>query len=199
MKQKFRWPLAGMVLLAAGGLIYLAREPILFALGDFLVCHETLVPGDAVVVLGGDASGNRILTGAQLVKDGWAPMLVISGAGAQYGKHESELAMEFAAAKGYPRQTMIAVPHPARNTADEASHDIPVLRQLGAKRYILVTSLSHTARARQVFLRTAPDLKFTVVGASEPNWENGRWWTNREGRKIWFFALTKTLADYLGI
>jgi uncharacterized SAM-binding protein YcdF (DUF218 family) len=199
LKQKFRWPLAGMILLAAGGLIYLTREPILFALGDVLVYREKLERGDAVLVIGGDASGNRVLTGAQLVKDGWAPLVLISGAGAQYGMHESERAIEFAVRKDYPRATMVGIPYPALNTVDEAYHDISVLRQLGAKRYILVTSFSHTARARRVFQRTAPDLKFTVVGVSEPNWDDGRWWSNREGRKIWFFALTKTLADYLGI
>lgn len=199
MKQKFRWPLAGLIFLAGCGLVYLCREPLLFAMGDVLVYHEEPVRGDAVLVIGGDYSGNRVLKAAQLVKDGWAPLLVISGAGAQYGMHEADMAMEFAVRKGYPREKMVKVPYPALSTVDEANHDIPVLRQLGVKRYILVTSFSHTARARQVFLRTAPDLKFTVVGASEQNWENGRWWTNREGRKIWFFAMTKTIAHYLGI
>lgn len=199
MKQKFRWRVAGLIALAVCGLVYLGREPILFAMGDVLVYHEQPVHGDAVLVIGGDYSGTRVLKAAQMVKDGWAPLLLISGAGAQYGMHESDMAMEFAVRKGYPRQTMLAVPHPALSTVDEANYDIPELRQLGVKRYILVTSFSHTARARQVFQRAAPDLKFTVVGVNEPNWENGRWWTSREGRKIWFFAMTKTIADYLGI
>ena len=70
---------------------------------------------------------------------------------------------------------------------------------MGVRRYILVTSFSHTARARQVFQRTAPDLEFVTVGCDERFWAQGRWWTNREGRKIWFFATVKSIADYLDI
>jgi len=196
---KPRWVRVSLLLAVTLGILFLSREKVLWALGQMLVHTEAPVRGDAVVVLGGDGSGNRVLKGAQLVNDGWAPVLVISGAGGQYGYRETSLAMNFAADRGFPRDKMVAVPHTALSTADEAVYDVRELRKMGVRRYILVTSFSHTARARQVFQRTAPDLEFVTVGCDERFWAQGRWWTNREGRKIWFFATVKSIADYLDI
>lgn len=196
---KSRWTRVALALVVTLGILFVSREKLLWALGQMLVYTEAPVRGDAVLVLGGDANGNRVLKGAQLVRDGWAPVLVISGAGGQYGYSEANLAMNFIAERGFPRDKMVGISHSALSTNDEALYDVPELRKMGVRRYILVTSFSHTARARQVFKRTAPDLEFVTVGSEERYWAQGRWWTSREGRKIWFFAITKTIADYFGI
>ena len=99
---KPRWVRVSLLLAVTLGILFLSREKVLWALGQMLVHTEAPVRGDAVVVLGGDGSGNRVLKGAQLVNDGWAPVLVISGAGGQYGYRETSLAMNFAADRGFP-------------------------------------------------------------------------------------------------
>ena len=181
-----------------GGL-YLVREPILFAMGQVMVVSELPVKSDAVVVLGGDYHGERILKAAQLVKDGYAPYLVVSGAGGQYGMHEADMAMLFASRHGYSGISFVPVYHAALSTLDEAKYDVAELRQRGVRKYLLVTSPSHTDRARRVFKRAAPEIEVHVVASPDKWWNDGRWWTYREGRKIWFFAAAKTIADYLGI
>jgi uncharacterized SAM-binding protein YcdF (DUF218 family) len=192
--------LPALAIFAVGlGVLYLAREPILFALGDMLVYSEAPVHADAIVVVGGDYSGNRVVKAAQLVKDGYAPYVLVSGAAHQYGFHESNLAIDFAVSKGYPRETMVPVLFPATSTAHEAVVNTAELRKRGAHSYILVTSFSHTARARRLFRQAAPDLEIHTVGAPQPHWHRGRWWPDREGRKIWTFEVLKTLAAFFGI
>ena len=195
MKSRGLRLLAAFVLVAGG--LYWLREPILFRLGQVLVHAEAPVHADAVIVIGGDYSGNRILKAAQLVKDGYAPVVLVSGLDGQYGFHESQLAIEYAVRNGYPRESMVPVLFPALSTADEAHEDTALLRKRGAHSYILVTSYTHTARAWRTFRRAAPDLEIHTVAAPQPYWNDGRWWIEREGRKIWLFEALKTIGDYL--
>ena len=73
------------------------------------------------------------------------------------------------------------------------------LRELGVHKYLLVTSPSHTARASRIFRREGAGLEVHPVSAPDPYWQNGEWWKNREGRKIWLLETVKTIADYLRI
>ena len=168
-------------------------------MGAVLVESDEPVKSDAVVVLGGDYRGERILKAAELVKQGYAPYLVVSGAGGQYGMHEADMAIRFATSKGYGGLTFVPVYYQALSTADEATHNVEELRKRGAHRFLLVTSPSHSGRAVRVYRRMAPDLEVRVVNSPEKYWHHGRWWIDREGRKAWFFAAVKTVADYFGI
>ena len=98
--------LGGVFLLLSLGL-YLVREPILFALGNVMVASEAPQKADAVLVIGGDYSGHRIREGARLVRDGYAPVALVSGAGQQYGIHESRRAVDYAVREGYPRESCV--------------------------------------------------------------------------------------------
>jgi uncharacterized SAM-binding protein YcdF (DUF218 family) len=49
-------------------------------LGSFLILADAPVRADLVVVLAGDWHGLRILEGARLVKEGYAPKVVVSRA-----------------------------------------------------------------------------------------------------------------------
>ena len=48
-------------------------------LGEFLIRNDRPEAADLVVVLGGDFWGNRVLTGAELIKKGYASAALISG------------------------------------------------------------------------------------------------------------------------
>ncbi len=152
-----------------------------------------------IVVIGGDFTGSRILKGAELAREGYAPKVLVSGAGAIFGQHESEFAIDFAVQRGYPRDEFIPSRYPAVSTRDEADADIAKMRKLGVRKYLLVTSIWHTARAGRIFRREGPGLEEHTIGAPDPMWHEGQWWEDREGRKLWFFEAVKTVADYLRI
>ena len=74
---------------------YLADQ-ILGALGAYLVQAVPPQKADAALVLAGDGWGNRILTAAQLARDGFFPKVLVSGPDGAYGNNECDLAIPFA-------------------------------------------------------------------------------------------------------
>ncbi len=197
MSANFRRVLLAVLAVVLVGAVFSGQ--ILYALGALLVNTQPPTRADVVVFIGGDAKGNRVLKAAELVREGYAPLVFVSGVGGMYGHFESELAVAFAVSHGAPREAFIASRYPALSTLDEARDDLREVRRRGFHHYILVTNEYHTARAGRIFRREAPDLQAEVVAAPEPYWGNGQWWKEREGRKLWFNEFVKTIAGIFGI
>ena len=151
LKPKRRLAVFGVVALCAAALLLVFSHRVLWSLGAILDSSEPPQKADMIVVIGGDARGNRILKAAELVREGYAPKVLVSGQGAMYGRHESDLAIDFAVEHNYPRDEFIPFRYPALSTVDEAAADIRQLRELGVHKYLLVTSPYHTARAARIF------------------------------------------------
>src|SRR5271165_3295872 len=111
---------------------------ILWAAGALQVHAGPPENADIIVVIGGDFVGYRILKAAELAREGYAPNVLVSGAGSIYGFHESDLAVDFAVMHGYSRELFIPFQYPAVNTADEARHIIPELMKRGVHKFLLV-------------------------------------------------------------
>ncbi len=156
-------------------------------------------PADMIVVLAGDRSGSRILKAAELAKAGLAPSVLVSNCKILYGHPECELAIEFATRHGYSPDLFIATAWLADSTRAEAQNVIEVLRQRRVRKVIIVTTVWHTARAVRIYRRLAPELTFDIVGTEDPDYRDGKWWRNRNGRKAFFLEGLKTIADYLRI
>lgn len=180
-------------------LLAVFHSPILTALGSALVLNEPPQTADIVLVLAGDGYGDRILKGANLIREGFAPRAMISGPGGFYGIHECDLAIPFAVKAGFPENYFIHAENESFSTADEARALPPRIRELGARSVLLVTSNYHTRRAARLFRASAPDLKFTVVAASGGDFHPDKWWRSRQGQKTAFYEWTKTVASYIGL
>ena len=157
------------------------------------------VKADIAVVLSGDYFGHRILTGAKLARDGFVQRVLVSGPSGMYAFHDSELAIAFAVKKGYPESIFVPSPNDARSTRDEASVIVPVLRRMGVKSVLLVTSDYHTRRAGRTFRAAAPDLKIDTVSSPDEDFQLNRWWVSREGRKYVVTEWFKTVAERIGL
>lgn len=184
---------------AAVGVLLAAHPLWLAALGSFLVRAEAPVPADAVLVLGGDSYGHRVLKGGELARQGYAPRVYVSGGPGYYGVRESELAIAFAVRHGYPQPVFVPIPHRSLSTREEAQRILPDLRRQGVRRLLLVTSDYHTRRAGSIFRSVAPDLAITVVASRDEVFTPGGWWRTREGRKTVYYEVTKTIADWIGL
>jgi uncharacterized SAM-binding protein YcdF (DUF218 family) len=193
--SKAGWIFVGAALAA----LIVFHSAIFGAMGDFLVQDGPPHKADVVLVLAGDFSGERIKTAAQLVRDGYAPKVLVSGPYGAYGYYECDLAIPFAVKLGYPESYFERVPHQALSTKEEAQDTIPVIRREGARSILLVTSDYHTRRAGNIFRRAAPDLTFYLVGAPDQHFTPHGWWRDREGRKVFFFESMKTVAEWLGM
>jgi uncharacterized SAM-binding protein YcdF (DUF218 family) len=126
------------------------------------------VQADALVVLGG-GSTDRPDHAADLFRNGEAPRVLVSGAGdcwrnAQWLKD-----------KGVPAED-ITVESGSLTTLENAKFSVPLLRQMGAHRVIIVTSWYHARRAMACFEHIAPDLRFysrpSYVGSPYGEWLN---------------------------
>jgi uncharacterized SAM-binding protein YcdF (DUF218 family) len=169
------------------------------ALGMLLVRTDSPAKADAIVVLAGDYTGGRIIKAAELLRQGYATDVVVSGPDGFFDTSEAELAIAFAVRRGYPAACFSIMPTKSRSTREEAADFAKYLRHRGARTCLMVTSDFHTRRAGRLFRAAAPDLHFRVIAAPTPSLEIERWWYTREGRKAIFMEWTKTVAEWLGI
>ena len=110
------------------------------------------VKADVIVVMGG-AWLERPQRAAELFKQDEAPKILVTGAGdSQFNKQFLE--------KGEVPDAAITLESKSRTTRENAEFSIPLLRQMGAHRVIIVTSWYHSRRALACFEHYAPDITF---------------------------------------
>jgi uncharacterized SAM-binding protein YcdF (DUF218 family) len=172
------------------------REPILTRLGELLVVSDPLERADLIYVLAGDFWGGRVLLGANLGSQGWAPRVILSG-GRYQNSYASDLALEFAVQHGYRRSLFLPIRMETPSTLDEARAMGPMFRRLGAKRIILVTSNFHSRRAVQVFRLFCPQFDFRMEAAGDDTFDPRAWWKTPGGRHLLFGEYQKMLGTYL--
>ena len=171
----------------------------LTALGSYLVAEQAPVKADIALVLAGDGRGNRILRAAELVKQGYVPKVLVSGPDGNYGLHECDLAIPFAVKAGYPEEYFVHFENSARSTRAEALEAAVVLRTMGARKVIVVTSDYHTRRSARMYREAVPDLDIVMVGARDTYFSAGGWWKNREGQKTFLYEWMKTVASWVNL
>lgn len=186
-----------MVLAALGA--WAAHDRILAGLGEYLVQGSPPEKADIAVALGGDPYGHRILTAAELVKNGYVPVVLVSGPGGVYDLHECDLAIPFAVRRGYPEAYFAHFEHSARSTAEEAAAIVPELRRRNVHKVLLVTSNFHTRRAGLLFRRAAPDITFVTIAAQDEYYRPDSWWHSREAQKTFLAEWEKTVWTWLGL
>ncbi|MCC7153356.1 MAG: YdcF family protein [Bryobacterales bacterium] len=175
-------------------LLFLFREPLLREAGHALVRNDGPEKADAVVVLAGGSGGDRILKGAELVRQGYAPIVLMSGPASVYGLNECQLAIPFAVQHGYPESYFACVANHATSTRDEAQAVVAELKRRGVKKFLLVTSDYHTGRAARTYSAEAQGLQFRVVASRPPEFDIDNWWKTRDGIKGVYIEWSKTLA-----
>lgn len=167
-------------------------------LGKALIHADGPVHADLAVVLAGDAWGHRIQKAGDLVREGYVPQALVSGPAGMYGLYECDLAVAFAVRKGYPEQAFLKFPNHSQSTLEEAQVIVPELRRRGVRRFLLVTSTYHTARAGRIYRTLAPDLEMHVVAAPDEYFQPENWWHSRQARKVFFLEWTKTVTGAVG-
>ena len=183
--RRRRWggglSIAGLALLWLASMPLLSRQ-LLRGLEEQAVrlTPEPLPSADAVLVLGGglvpplpprrrvevSEAGDRLLTGVDLIRQGKAGWLVVSGgrvtfAGDDPTPPEASYAASLAASLGVPPDRIVRSEAP-RNTAEEAQAMASIARQRGWRSLLLVTSASHLPRAAATFRRST-DLRIIPV------------------------------------
>jgi uncharacterized SAM-binding protein YcdF (DUF218 family) len=110
------------------------------------------VKADVIIVLGG-GTDERPTRAAELFKAGAAPRILGSGFG------DDDVNVQILKHDGVPEAVIFREPR-SISTLENANFSIPLLRQKGARRVIIVTSWYHSRRALACFRQAAPDIEF---------------------------------------
>lgn len=177
---------------------YAAREPLLTAVGNFLIATDPVEDAEIAVVLAGDATGRRIMRAVELVKEGRAPRILVNGPTGIYDRCECDLAIEFALNRDVPPEILDRFPIPARSTLEESRFVDAELRRRGIRKALVVTSNFHTKRARGIFARhTSGEVRYLFVEALYDDFQPDRWWLTRPGKKVVALEYLKTLNSWI--
>jgi uncharacterized SAM-binding protein YcdF (DUF218 family) len=159
--------------------------PALGALEGWLDVSERPQNADVIVILGGgihcnanDLASNslaRLVRGLELWRQGFAPRVTVSEAGAVViGPTCGEVSAVSRRTIGrlYPDggPEIINLPK-VKTTRDEAEQAAKIVKTRGWKRVLIVTSPTHTRRARATFRDAG--ITAIMVSASEPRYDTG--------------------------
>src|SRR5256885_16727280 len=123
---------------------------VLVGIGHYLDVDDPLAKADAIVAISGD-TGARTQTAVRLWKQGYAPVLIFSGASQDpQSVASAELMKRAAVAAGVPANA-IAVEGASATTEENAERVAELMKSRGIVSAILVTCTYHQRRASMLF------------------------------------------------
>jgi uncharacterized SAM-binding protein YcdF (DUF218 family) len=186
MRTVVRRTLAALVLLILASIAWF----VVYG-GRFLQHEDPLQKSDAIFVLAG-ARAERALEAVDLYKEGWAPLIVLSGGRVEAAEswleqrgvrfpRETETLRGVMGQLGVPQSAIVLPPESVDNTGQEANMLRAMVQARHWRRVIIVTSKYHTRRAAFAFRRglentgAEPIMRATRYDPSDP----ARWLQHR--------------------
>lgn len=149
-----------------------------------LLNNDRIVPADAIIVLEGDGY-YRVDKAADLWKDKWAPVVVVSGGSdnPSYGSFPAAKMRRQLLRAGVPA-THILLDEKSQNTKEQAEEMMIWAKERGWERVILIASHYHQYRAFLTFLRAMQRAKLRILIINTPS--RGLSWFKKNpwGRRI---------------
>jgi uncharacterized SAM-binding protein YcdF (DUF218 family) len=184
-----------LFLVIFGAVLYLVRRPILRLTAEWWIVEDPLDKADALIVLGDDNFyADRATRGAQLFREGKAPVIVASGRRLRPNAGIAELMEHDLIERGVPREKIVRFVHDADSTLEEAQALTRLVKGKKWHSVIVVTSNFHTRRARYIFRRVFPQgVEVRVASARDGDFDPEHWWEKRKSTK----ELTREFAGMM--
>ncbi|HET7629822.1 MAG TPA: YdcF family protein [Candidatus Saccharimonadales bacterium] len=151
--------------------------------------QPTCRPADAIIAISGGDTLARADEAIRLYQNGWAPLVIFSGAAKdKSGPSNAEVMRTRAINQGVPAADIL-VENFATNTAENAKNTLKISRDYQLDRVILVTSAYHQRRASiefKAFFGPSTQIVNHPV-AHDKQWGN-LWWMTPVG---WWLALSE--------
>ncbi len=175
--------------------LYLVRRPILRFAAEAWIVEDPLDNADALIVLGDDNFyADRATRGAQLFREGKAPVIVASGRRLRPNAGIAELMEHDLMERGVPRDKIVRLADDADSTLEEARALARLVRERKWHNVIVVTSNYHTRRARYIFQRVFPQgMVVHIASARDGDFDPEHWWEKRKSIK----ELTREFAGMM--
>ncbi len=160
-----------------------------------LIVNDQLKPADMIIVPSGDDNGERVNRAVKLYKQGLASKVLMSGGPLQWRLTSAAWMKKHAMALGVPASAIL-LEEKSDSTIDNAKFSLPIVKKHGAKSVIIVTSPTHTRRAKRVFKRIFSKHKINVkihsVPIAESKFKLKGWWQRHEDTQ-------KVLKEYASL
>lgn len=167
--------------------------------GDRPVADTSCDTADAIVVVSGGDTVARTKAGIRLYQDGWAPLLVFSGAAQdKSGPSNAEAMRELAVDSGVPNSAIL-IDEEAANTRQNAENTQSIFKQQGIADVILVTSGYHQKRASLEFNKRTENVTIRNYPVLKDKDWNFFWWLTPRG---WWLAggeVVKIVIFHFGV
>ncbi len=174
-----------LILLFAG--IYFINADVILRVSD------PPRPADAILVLGG-GSEYRVLKAIELFESGYADTVIFSGGLARMpgGALESSAigAQRLAVKYGLPDSCTV-IADSSTSTIDEAERLVPFFRGKNWQTVILVTTHTHSRRAKNTFEKFGKGFEFIFVPCDHPEYDLKTWWQSEKGLMAVFSETVK--------
>jgi uncharacterized SAM-binding protein YcdF (DUF218 family) len=164
---------------------YLARRPILRFAAESWIIEDPLDKAEALIVLGDDNFyADRATRGAQLFREGKAPVVVASGRRLRPNAGIAELMEHDLFERGVPRDKIVRFAHDADSTLEEAQALARLAKERKWHSVIVVTANFHTRRARYIFQHVFPQgIEVRIASARDGEFDPEHWWEKRKSIK----------------
>lgn len=147
--------------------------PMFTSLGaHWIIEDQPPVKSDLIIVMGGDFWGPRVLSGVKLLRDGFAPKMIVSGP--VYWNDqipatpEGQLAIARLAEQGIDTKGIESFRINGGSTLDEIDEFGELLLRNKARSVLLVTSNYHSRRACLAFRLAWPTTRCTCIASPDP-------------------------------
>jgi uncharacterized SAM-binding protein YcdF (DUF218 family) len=167
-----------------------------FSVGFYLSPQSALKKTDAIVAISGGDTQARTAAAVALYQDGWAPVLIFSGAAADPSGPSNARAMATAAeAAGVPASAIL-LDETSVDTSQNATNVAMIVQEHGYHSIILVTSPYHQRRAEIAFHR-ALGANFPIINHSSYDqlWRRSDWWATSYSRSLTYSELKKVAYE----
>ncbi len=172
-----------LALVVIAAVVWLNKEAILMAVGDFLIVQDKLEPADVIHVISGEEY--RTEYGIQLYQQGYGKELFFTGGWCQqhqyyHGQHSKELAIEL----GVPSSAIATDDTEIHSTYEEAERlkAFIIESPMPIRSVIIVSDPYHMWRARWTYRKVlGSGVKLIMAPVPfEDTFYQRRWWTDWE-------------------
>ena len=186
--RKYVWILLTAALLLVFGMVLLDKA------GQYLIMDHP-ARADVIVVLAGDKNDRRFFHGLELLRNGYAPRMLVDANSdlILFGRTPAVLEDQFLRGLELKVDQVQVCPIQGDSTDDETRYVAQCLHNDQISSVLLVTSDFHTRRALSIFKRRLPKYRWSIATSRDDSVFNQNWWQRREWAKTTFMEWTKLI------
>lgn len=166
-------------------------------IGWYLSPQDPVERADVIVTVSGGDNNARIKKSVELYKEGWAPVILYSGAAAEGDVSNAAAMRNISVKMGVPKSDVL-LEEKSVDTAENAKFSSVIIQKEGYASMILVTSPYHQRRTMELFkTELGEDFKIINQSAVDEDWRKKGWWKDEEGRFLTIGELGKIFVNYV--